>query len=61
MKSNLKPKQVNVFYAGEAIRDDYDIRMFNTYNYSTITTKWIIIVNKNAVRTTRKMVDSKIR
>ena len=38
MKNNSKPKQIHASYAGEEVGDDYDISMFNIYNYSTITT-----------------------
>ena len=31
LKNNLKPKQINPFYGGEEIGDDYDISMFSNY------------------------------
>ena len=36
MRNDLKPKQISVFYDCEEIKHDFDISMFNIYNYSTI-------------------------
>ena len=38
MRTDLKPKQISVFFGCEEIEDDFDISMFNILNYSTIPT-----------------------
>ena len=37
MNNSLKPNQLNTFYGGEEIGNEYDISMFNIYSHSTIT------------------------
>ena len=54
MKHDLKPNQISVFYSYAEIEDGFDVSMFHTYYYSTITTDINQNCKHNAVRVTIK-------